>query len=65
MINNVIVALTCDFFDTPEMAAFRPFNLKRFKGVASEEHSSNGVFRYRMTLSSRLKKADPGHQENN
>ena len=45
MINDVIVALTSNFFDTPEKAAFMPFNLVRFKGVASEEHSSNGVFR--------------------
>ena len=45
MINDVIVALTRDFFGTPGKAAFMPFNLVRFKGVASEEHSSNGVLR--------------------
>ena len=65
MANDKIVALTGDFFSTPEMAAFIPLNLKRFNGVTSEEHSSNGVFRWRLTLSSNLKKADPGHQENN
>ena len=65
MANDKIVALTGDFFSTPEMAAFIPLNLKRFNGVASEKHSSNWVFRWRLTLKKKKKKADPGHQENN
>jgi len=63
--NNEIVALTRDFFGTPEIAALMPFNLVRFKGVASEEHSSNGVFRCRLTLKSSLKYTNPEHQERN
>ena len=65
IIYDVIVALTRDFFGTPEIAAFMPFNLVRFERVASEEHSSNGVFRCWLTLSSSLKNTNPGHQVNN
>ena len=43
--NDEIIALARDFFGTPEIAAFILFNLERFKGVASEKHSSNGVIR--------------------
>jgi len=65
LINDVIVALTRDFFGTPEIAAFTPFDLERFKGVASEEHSSNRVLRCWLTLGSSLKYTNPGHQERN
>ena len=45
MINDVIVALTRDFFFAHQIAPCRPSNLDCFKRVASEEHSCNGVFR--------------------
>ena len=63
--NDVIVTLTRDFFGTPEIAAFMPCNLVRFKSVASEEHSSNGVFRWRLALSSSSKYTNPEHQKRN
>ena len=63
--NNEIVALTRDFFGTPEIAAVIPFNPIRFKGVASEEHSSNGVFCSWLTLGSSLKYTNSGHHERN
>jgi len=54
MADDEIVALTHDFFGTPEIAAFIPFNLALFKCVSSEEHSSNGVF-HCLTLESSFK----------
>ena len=63
LISNEIVALACDFFSTLEVAVFRQFNLASFKRVASEGHSSNGVFRCILTLGSSLKYTNPGHQQ--
>ena len=57
--NNEIEALTRDLFVAPD-EAFRQFNIAGFKGVASEEHSSNGFFLW-LTMGSSLKRTNAVH----
>ena len=57
--DDEIEALTRDLFITSDKT-FRQFNIAGFKGVASEEHSSNGFFLW-LTMGSSLKYTNPGH----
>ena len=60
--NHEIVALTRDFFLTPEITHFRQTNPIRLKCMTSEVHPTNRVFPC-MTLATGVEDTNPGHQK--
>ena len=60
--NHEIVALTRDFFLTPEITHFRQPNPIRHKCMTSEEHPTNRVFPC-LTLAAGVEDTNLGHQK--